>query len=177
MLSPVRLAAFLILAVPALAQNSVTPPSAGTAPGTTNTTQGFITSAAMSDLYEVTAGRLASTRSKSANVRDFGAQMVTSHTQSTQQLQSVLAKAGIKATPPTTLDKPDQALMDQLQNASDADFDSLYLKQQDAAHRQVQILMQEYSTTGQSPALRKFAAQMLPVISKHIAMLEQIKPH
>lgn len=170
-------AALLFLLSPAAAQDNVTPPGEGTAPGTTNTAQGFVTSAALSDLFEVTAGRLASTRSKSAAVRDFGKQMENAHTQSTQQLQSVLAKAGVKTTPPTTLDKAHQALIDQLQNASDGDFDSLYLQQQDAAHRQAQILMQEYSTDGGDAALRKFATAMLPTIAQHIAMLQKLKAH
>src|SRR5215471_14502615 len=47
----------------------------------TTTTKGFVDAAAVSDMYEVEAGKIAQERGQSAGVKDFGAKMVAAHTE------------------------------------------------------------------------------------------------
>ena len=55
----------------------------------TSTTQGFVTAAAISDMYEVTAGKLALERSSSPAVKEFAQKMVDAHTETTTQLKRI----------------------------------------------------------------------------------------
>src|SRR3954468_19779776 len=45
----------------------------------TNTTEGFVTAAAVSDMYEVAGGEIAQQRAQSPAVKDFARQMVEAH--------------------------------------------------------------------------------------------------
>src|ERR1700761_5956915 len=50
----------------------------------THSTDGFVTAAATSDMYEVTAGKVALQRSQDADVKAFAQQMITAHTKTTK---------------------------------------------------------------------------------------------
>src|ERR1700743_1834561 len=52
----------------------------------TSTTKGFVTAAATSDMYEVTAGKLAAQRAQSPAVKEFAQKMVDAHTATTAKL-------------------------------------------------------------------------------------------
>jgi putative membrane protein len=139
------------------------------------TPAGFVRTAAMSDMYEIQAGRLAESKGQSAQVKDFGRQMVAGHTQTTQQLTAVAAQANVTATPPARLDAQHQTMLSQLQAAPPAQFDQVYLQQQDQAHRQALMLMQTYASQGTAEPLRGFARQTAPVIQGHLTMLGQMQ--
>src|ERR1700748_886465 len=53
----------------------------------TTTLKGFVEAAAISDMYEVEAGKIAQKRAHSQKVRDFAAKMVEAHTQTTEKLK------------------------------------------------------------------------------------------
>ena len=53
------------------------------APSTTD----FVQKAAMSDMYEVEAGKIASQKGQSAPVKGFGQMMVDAHSKTTEELQ------------------------------------------------------------------------------------------
>src|SRR5580704_10685392 len=59
----------------------------------TTSTKGFIDDAALTDMYEVQAGQLATMRAKSADVKDFGQKMVDDHTKTTNELKGILMKS------------------------------------------------------------------------------------
>src|SRR5689334_5697723 len=56
----------------------------------TSSLKGFATEAAISDMYEVEAGKIAAQRSQDAEVKSFADQMVRAHTQTTKQLKALL---------------------------------------------------------------------------------------
>jgi putative membrane protein len=141
----------------------------------TTTTKGFVTAAATSDMYEVEAGKIAEARGQSQGVRDFGRHMVEAHTQTTDQLKTVLAGNNINVTPPTHLDNRRQGMIDDLRGAKPADFDHRYLSQQEAAHKEARILMRGYAKNGDNNAVKQFAAETLPKIEDHLAMVEKMQ--
>ena len=99
----------------------------------TSTTKGFVTAAATSDMYEVTAGKIALQRAQSPDVKAFAQKMVDAHTMTTEKLKSILASNDIKVTPPAHVDDRRQGMLDDLRGAKAADFDHRYIVQQIAA--------------------------------------------
>src|SRR5580692_5257510 len=64
------------------------------------TTKGFADAAAVSDMYEVEAGKTARGRGQTAAVKSFGAKMVTAHTETTSKLKAALANTHPDMMPP-----------------------------------------------------------------------------
>jgi putative membrane protein len=141
----------------------------------TTSTEGFVTAAAISDMYEVEAGKLAAQRSSNSAVKDFANHMVQAHTETTDKLKAILASNNIKVQPPAHLDDRRQSMLDNLRGAKAADFDNRYLSQQEAAHEEAQILMRSYATDGDNKAVKQFAAETVKPVSEHLAMVKKIE--
>jgi putative membrane protein len=140
----------------------------------TSTTQGFVTAAATSDMYEITAGKLALERSSSPAVKEFAQKMVDAHTETTTQLKGIIAANNIKVTPPAHVDNRRQGMLDNLRGASKAEFDNRYITQQVAAHKEADILMRGYSKDGDNPAVKNFAAETEKHVKMHLAMAQKL---
>jgi len=140
----------------------------------TSTTKGFVTAAATSDMYEVTAGKLAMERARSSAVKDFARQMVNAHTKTTETLKGIIASNNIQVTPPAHVDDRRQGMLDNLRGASAADFDHRYMEQQVAAHHEADILFRGYAKDGDNGAIKKFAADTDPTIKMHLRMAEAL---
>jgi putative membrane protein len=134
------------------------------APSTTD----FVQKAAMSDMYEVEAGKIASQKAQSDAVKNFGQMMVDAHSKTTEELKGVVASENIKVDLPTKLDAKHQKLVDDLNGASNADFDKTYAKQQVDGHKEAVGLFDSYAKKGDNAALKAFAQKTLPVIQQHL---------
>jgi putative membrane protein len=189
---------FALLANPVLAAPSDQPGHQSPAPGTSNdtmsaakdtvgygvgvvsaemtsTTKGFVEAAATSDMYEVEAGKIAQERGQTAAVKNFGAKMVTAHTETTNKLKATLASTHPDITPPAHLDDRRQGMIDELRGAKDADFDARYIAQQVDAHKEALILMKGYAKDGDTAAIKTLAAKTAPVVQMHLNMAEKIQ--
>ena len=93
----------------------------------THSTKGFATAAAISDMYEVTAGKIALQRSSNADIKSFAQHMVDAHTETTQKLKGLLPA---DISPPAHVDDRRQGMLDDLRGAGAADFDHRYVTQQ-----------------------------------------------
>jgi putative membrane protein len=143
----------------------------------TTTLQGFVTAAATSDMFEVEAGKIAEQRAKSATVKAFAAKMVKAHTETTDQLKTILASGNASVAAPMHLDDRHQGMIDELRGAKDADFDGRYISQQVDAHKEALILMQGYAKSGDNAPVKDFAAKTAPVVQMHLNMAEKIYAH
>jgi putative membrane protein len=141
---------------------------------TTFTTQGFVTAAAASDMYEVQAAKIAQQKATSPPVKQFAAKMAHDHTASTAKLKKLLA-GGVTATPPTDLDERRKGLINDLNAASPADFDKTYMDQQEAGHEEAVTLFKGYVDKGDNAALKSFAASLLPTIQAHLDMAKKLQ--
>ncbi len=101
--------------------------------------------------------------------------MVEAHTGTSEKLKSVLADNNIHIIPPAHLDDRRQGMIDNLRGATLADFDHRYLVQQEAAHREAEILMRGYAKDGDSAAVKQFAADTLPAVQDHLAMVKNLE--
>lgn len=137
----------------------------------THSTKGFATAAAISDMYEVTAGKLALQRSSSADVKEFAQHMVDAHTETTQKLKGLLPAS---VTPPAHVDDRRQGMLDDLRGASSADFDHRYVTQQVAAHKEADILMRGYAKDGDNASIKSFAADTDKAVKEHLSMAQRL---
>lgn len=134
--------------------------------------QGFVTSAAISDLYEIEAGRIAQARATSDGVRQAGGRMVKDHIASSEKLREEIAVGHL--TIPASLDSRHARLIEELRQAPTDSFDRTWLTQQRAAHKEAITLLRHYRKEGDDPGLRRFAGEALPLIESHLAHVETL---
>lgn len=145
----------------------VGPTSAATLGATT--VDGFVSSAAIGDMYEIESSRMALERATSAEVKALAQMIIDDHTAASAKLKSLVSGGQVQgATLPTEMDERRQGLIDNLRGAPDAEFDDRYLDQQANAHREALVLLNGYQTAGQSEPLKAFAAEIEPKIQAHL---------
>jgi putative membrane protein len=131
----------------------------------------FMMKAAQSDMTEIRTSQLALSRSQNPQVRQFAQQMIQHHTQSSSKLKPLAAQKGV--TLPKDLGE-NQALLTQLTKLSGTQFDQAYLSGQVKAHSKTQALYQKELQQGKDPAVKAFASQMLPVVTAHLRMAQNM---
>ena len=132
-----------------------------------STPQGFVAMAASCDMYEIEAGKLAQQMGTSEAVKEFGAMMEKDHTTSSDKLKAAVAEAGDGLAVPAAMLPKHQTQLDALRNAG-ADFDTLYLQQQQAAHQEALNLLNSVSQAGTVAPLKAFATEASPVVQAHL---------
>ena len=138
------------------------------------TTADFVQKAAMSDMYEVQAGKLAAEKGQSDAVKQFARQMVDAHTKTTEELTGIVKAKSLKAELPTQLDAKHQKLIDDLNGASAQDFDKTYAKQQVDGHQTAVKLFGKYASRGDDAEVKQFAGRTLPTIEHHLAEAKKL---
>ena len=130
----------------------------------------FVQTASVGNTFEVEEAKLALDRSSDARLKTFAQKMITDHGAAEKALQDVAGKAGIKAD--MTLDKPHQAMLDNLRTFNGTDFDKIYTADQIAAHAEAVALLSDYKQNGQTRALQSWGGDTLPVVKQHRAMID-----
>ncbi len=138
-------------------------------------TREYVQKAAMGDMYEVEASKLALARTKSADVKKFAQEMVSAHTKSSDELKARLARAGQIVELPAMLDAEHQKELDDLKAASAQAFDARYAAQQKEAHEQALMLHRDYAMRGPVADLKAFAADIVPKIEMHVQMAAELQ--
>lgn len=138
--------------------------------------QGFASTVAMSDMYELAAARLALKRGEGTPIREFAQMMITDHTASSKALKDAIAASGQTLSLPDNLDAEHQAQVDILNSLNGPDFDREYISQQTAAHRKALGQLKAYAGSGDTAELRQFAQSTIPTIQKHADWLDDNSP-
>ena len=159
-------AATLALTLPLLATTSVSALGVST--------QEFVNKVAVSDMFEVKSGKLATKKAKHEDVKDFGEQMVEDHTKTTEDLKELVKDENIKVEMPTTLDETNKTTLDKLRNDSGAEFDLIYIPMQVVAHEKAVSLFEDYSKSGDNEALKEWAADTVPTLKEHLDEAREI---
>jgi putative membrane protein len=136
-------------------------------------TGAFVSNASQGDMYEIEAAKMAQTRSKNPDVKAFAKMMVTDHTALTNELKPLITAAAQK--PADKLDERRQGFVDNLKQATDANFDKTYIDQQVAAHGEALTLMQGYADAGPDAGLRAAAAKAVPKVQAHLDKAKSIQ--
>ena len=136
-------------------------------------TDAFVTNAAISDMDEIEAGQIAQKKGQSADVKAFGKMMVSDHTAMSNEMKPLITAAG--KTAPAGLDERRKGLIDNLNAASAAEFDNVYLSQQEAAHSEALTLMQGYADNGDDAGLKGAAAKAVPKVQAHLDRVKRLQ--
>ena len=142
----------------------------------TSPAQTFANTAAASDMFEVESSKLALSKSSSASVKTFADMMVKAHTESTEKLKAAASSVTPPIVPNATLSAEQQATLDNLKSASGSAFDTAYVAAQTDGHQKTLDALRAYSTSGEVPALKTLAGEMVPVVTAHLNMAKGLKP-
>jgi putative membrane protein len=128
---------------------------------------GYIREVASMNLLEVRLGTLAGQRSSNTEVKEFGRQMVVSHSTMGQKWASLAAKNGLPTS--ASLNSIQQQSADQLSKLSGADFDRAYMQVMVADHEQDAGTLQRIGAAAQSAEVRDLAASSLVTTHEHLS--------
>ncbi len=132
----------------------------------------FVEKASAAGLTEVAAGKAATEKSQSDQVKTFGQQMVDDHTKAGDELKSIAQTKGMAVSPtPMAADTKALASMD---NLSGTAFDAAFKKKMVADHEKVIALFKKESSGGSDPDLKAFATKTLPTLQHHLEMAKAL---
>jgi len=120
---------------------------------------------------EVDAGKLASTKAASSDVKSFAREMVKDHEAMDAKGSKLASGAGGTATSriADSVTSANQATSSQLQSAgSGAAFDRAYLDAQVAGHQNALTFLQSAQNSAQSSDLKKMISDAIPDVQKHL---------
>lgn len=152
-------------------QSTATGPVSGEA--TPTDAMGYVAKAGASDLFEIESSKAALAMSTNAGTKKFAQMMVDHHTQSTAKVMAA-AKAANKTVAPAKLEPMQQQMLNEIKSADAAGVDRIYIKHQATAHQAALALHQAYAQNGDTDAFKKAAAEIAPVVQKHIAELDKL---
>jgi putative membrane protein len=135
-------------------------------------TEDFIKEAAMSDMLEIEAAKIAQTKGD-AQEKTFAGEMITDHTKTSAELKSMVS-GEMKAALPTTLDDSSEKKLGKLRDSKPEDFAGEYDPMQVSAHKDAVSLFERYAKGGENPKLKDWAGRTLPTLQHHLAMAEDM---
>ncbi len=149
--------------------DAMTPP---TAEATTDAAS-YLAKAGAGDLFEIESSKAVLAKTSNADVKMFANMMVDNHSKSTEKLKAAAKEDGVSVSPPK-LDPAQQSMLDEIKSAQADRVDAIYKAHQTQAHQAALALQQSYAADGDKPALKKAAAEIVPVIQKHIEALGKL---
>ena len=127
----------------------------------------YVMKAGAGDQYEIQSSKLVLQTTGNAKIRDFATMMVTDHTKSTADVAAAAKAAGMNPGAPH-LDAMGAKNIAALRVAKGKLRDTLYLRQQKAAHQKALALHKGYAADGTVPGLKTVADNVAGVVQHHI---------
>jgi len=162
----------IFLSTAALAQSAAEKTGVNSLLGVAPTTVDFIKEAAMSDMLEIEAAKIAQQK-VDADEKKFAAQMITDHTKTSSELKGMVS-GEMKATLPASLDDASEKKLDKLKDAKPDDFAGQYDPMQVSAHKDATSLFERYAKGGDDPKLKDWAGKTLPALQHHLEMAQEM---
>jgi putative membrane protein len=130
------------------------------------TDQQFVMKASAGGLAEVNLSRLAATRARSDDVKQFAKHMLEDHNKANKELNALADK--LRIPPAQTQEQRHEELATRLSALSGAQFDREFMKAQVKAHEETVDLFKAQAENGQNKDLKALAKKMLPTLEKHL---------
>lgn len=138
--------------------------------------QDFVAAAAVANRFEIQSAELALARAGDAKLKEFARMMLTDHKAALQELEAAAKEAGVAMPTEPALDQSHATKIAALESRKDStNFDQAYRTDQMHAHQQAVTLLEMYQRTGTKNSLRVWATKTLPVVKKHLEMLNTMK--
>ena len=128
---------------------------------------------------EISAGKLAEQKGHSAQVKEFGKQLVQDHTKSDTDVKAAAKKAGISMSESALsshdkeMMKTDKNKMDQLKKMSGAEFDHTFAQVMSKDHDHMISMLRDHKDDLKSPELKQLVDNTIPVLEQHKDMAEK----
>lgn len=161
-----------ILTSPAYPQSAAEKTGVNSVLGIAPKTEDFIKEAAMSDMLEIEAAKIAQQKGN-ADEKKFAEMMITDHTKTTSELKQMVG-GDMKAALPAALDDSSQKKLDKLRDAKPDDFAGEYDPMQVSAHKDATSLFERYANGGEDPKLKDWAGKTLPALQHHLEMAQDM---
>jgi putative membrane protein len=168
----VAIAFTAILASPALAQSAAEKTGVNSVLGIAPKTEDFIKEAAMSDMLEIEAAKIAQQKGN-PDEKKFAGMMITDHTKTSSELKQMVG-GDMKAALPAALDDSSQKKLDKLRDTKPDDFAGEYDPMQVSAHKDATSLFERYANGGEDPKLKDWAGKTLPALQHHLEMAQDM---
>lgn len=134
--------------------------------------QEFVTRTLSNSSAEAQMSQLATQKSQSPDVKEYGRKMIQIHSQLAQQLQPVAHMLGVKADPKPS--KKDKKQIEQLKTLNGSAFDHAYIQAMAKDQKHDVKSFKDEATAAQNPSVKKAAQMDEPVLSQHLQVLEQL---
>lgn len=148
----------------------------------TYSAQDFVTKASTANQFEIDAATLALQKSQNADIRELAETIKADHEIAGRKLAEVVktSHSKDKTVRPdlkmaTGLDKKHEDIIENLQAASESDFDEDYLESQAIAHREAVSLFAAYAKNGKDVELKNFANETLPTLQRHLNHVKELR--
>jgi putative membrane protein len=96
------------------------------------------------------------------------------HTQTSNELKTLVSGGDVQATLPTAPDSASQKQIDKLNAATPADFRGEYDPMQVSAHKSAVSLFERYAKGGDNAKLKDWAQKTLPHLQHHLEMANML---
>jgi putative membrane protein len=164
--------ASVLLSSAAYAQSAAEKTGVNSMLGIAPKTEDFIKEAAISDMLEIEAAKIAQQKGNPQE-KTFADEMITDHTKTSTELKG-LVSGEMKAALPTSLDDSSQKKLDKLRDTKPGDFAGEYDPMQVSAHKDAVSLFERYAKSGDDPKLKDWAAKTLPTLQHHLEMAQDM---
>ncbi|PSK64251.1 hypothetical protein B0E53_03806 [Micromonospora sp. MH33] len=124
----------------------------------------------LAGLWEMPAGQMAAEKGQSKRVREVGAEIARQHGVLDQLVVEAANKLG--ATLPTTPTTQQQGWLTEMQNATGAQFDQIFVTRLRVAHGNIFPVIGAVRASTRDPIVRKLADQANTFVTNHMLMLE-----
>jgi putative membrane protein len=128
---------------------------------------------ALTNMTEISAGRLALDNSQNSAVKTFAQRMIDDHTQAEQELSDLAGSQQVSL--PTRLDDSHQKMIDQLKEKTGADFDKAYINDQVAGHKEAIATDRDEASNGTNPKERAYANGLMSTLDTHLSLAEKLQ--
>lgn len=128
----------------------------------------FAAMAASANMFEIESSQLALDKAASDEVKSFAQKMIDDHTAAGERMKAAAEAAGV--TVPDEMSEADRKALNDLQGAGE--IDQAYVAAQVQAHDKAVALFEAFSTGGAAGPLQEFAAETLPTLRDHKALVD-----
>ena len=124
--------------------------------------------------YEIAAGRMALAKSTNEIMRGFATRMIAEHSEAAELLQKARQEAGVSYAPDPANPPNTTAVLQRLNAAQGAEFDTAYANAELASHSYAVDQLGAYSQNGDNGALRRYAQAMFPKAKEQFEAAKQM---
>ncbi|GEO04096.1 hypothetical protein AAE02nite_17600 [Adhaeribacter aerolatus] len=139
------------------------------------TVQEFMQQAAASDMFEITTGGLAAQKGVMAEVKTFGAMLVTDHTKSSAELRTLATQKNVALPNPVPLPADKQQKVTTLQGQNGSAFDRQFAQMQVDAHEEAIDLFEDADEDITDTEVQAFVDKTLPVLRMHLQEAKKLE--